>query len=145
MIFIKTKSMKTNEYYRSRAVMLVDHCQFCNFVNKKMLISSGFASQVTSHSNAMEALALLMSASASGTVPEFIFVNLNMRKMNGAEFSVRVEAIFRGSLNPPKLVLLSSSLTHAQVISFTGNKHFFAHLSRPLIQHDIDHLAVLTA
>ena len=137
--------MDTTENYRFRSVMLVDHCQFCNFVNKKMLVTGGFAKEVITYSNAGQALEWLMKAASTAEMPGLIFVNLNLRRMNGNEFSVRVEDILQRSIYKPRIVLLSSSLSHDQMMHLKENKMVFAHLSRPLIKHDLDQLATLAA
>ncbi len=87
-------------------IMLVDDEDDCNFVTKLVLKKAGFSGRITCFTNAEETLAFLRKGSE---IPDIMFVDINMPRINGFELLSTCEA---GKLLPngiTSVVMFSSS------------------------------------
>ena len=135
--------MNTTDFHPSRIVMLVDNCPIVNYVNKKTLLSYGFTTEVLTYRSGPKALQHLTQAADQNQIPEYIFVNLNMRIMDGNKFSEEYDKLPYFIKQKTKLVLLSSSINPEQIKEIAKNRNVFAHLSTPLIKSNIDELLAI--
>jgi CheY-like chemotaxis protein len=64
-------------------ILLVDDEDDCNFVTKLVLKKAGFVGRLTCHTSAEEALDFMRT---TDDMPDLMFVDINMPRVNGFEF-----------------------------------------------------------
>jgi CheY-like chemotaxis protein len=68
-------------------ILLIDDDYVFNFLTKTVIVKMGFADNIQVALNGQEALDLIQEyQESSGSLPDFIFLDLNMPIMNGFEF-----------------------------------------------------------
>ena len=94
---------------------LFDDNDLDNFINQKMLEASHFASNIYVNTGAKAALEflsnlLVMGDAVKNTIPEVIFIDINMPMMDGFQFAEHFLQNLEHKLPPIKLVILTSSV-----------------------------------
>jgi CheY-like chemotaxis protein len=117
----------------SRNVLLVDDNEIDNFINERIIVSSGFAKEVVVKNSADGALKYLQGLSSTPEkIPDFIFLDLNMPVKDGfgflEDFASMDEAIRRRS----KVIVLSSSISPDDINRASTNPYVHKYINKPL-------------
>ncbi len=134
-------SMKTNQA-RYRKVLLIDDNEIDNFINERMITSSLFAVKVEVKNSADAALTFLKGLTNPEDFPEIIFLDLNMPVKDGFGFLIEFEALPENLRNASKIVVLSSSISPADINKASTNQHVFKYVNKPLSQKYLDAIAL---
>jgi CheY-like chemotaxis protein len=126
-------------------VMLIDDCSTDNFVNNRMLQHYKFAERAlifTSSRKALEEMKAMANA-APGTVqiPSYIFLDLNMPMLNGHQFIAEFAKLPETIRSQCRIIVLSSSMDPADMLTAIRNKDVVAYISKPIIKSNLDELS----
>lgn len=126
------------------STVLIDDSDIDLFIQKRFLEVYRFSRQLTSYKSAEEALENLNSARAH-TVPDVIFLDLNMPNLDGFGFLEGFNKLPEAVRDKSKIIVLTSSNSQkdrAQAFQYKNVVHF---VTKPLRQADIDDLRRLVA
>lgn len=129
----------TEPKYKFQNILLVDDDQLDNFINSKIIEATHFSKKVctcTSGKSAIEFLNNIISADSKfhNLYPEVVFIDLNMPLMDGfqlIDFFIKNQA---QRLNNPKIVILTSSISPADMQKAEQMSSEIIFLSKPLTQ-----------
>ena len=129
-----TSPVKTNKY---DYVMLIDDVELDNFINERLIRSYNFSKYVyvsTSASSALEFLhnMVVPAKDYPQLYPGVIFVDINMPIMDGFQFINAFREIFQTMENPPKLVILTSSVAELDREKTLNISNDIIFLNKPL-------------
>jgi CheY-like chemotaxis protein len=114
-------------------VLLVDDNDIDNFINERMITTSGFGKTVVVKNSAQGALEYLRSVSDKGeTLPKVIFLDLNMPVMDGFAFLKEYEGMSDALKNYCKIIVLSSSISPEDINRASTNPYVQKFLNKPL-------------
>jgi CheY-like chemotaxis protein len=133
--------MKNNQA-RYRKVLLIDDNEIDNFINERMITSSLFALKVEVKNSADAALDYLKGLSDPSDFPEIIFLDLNMPIKDGFGFLVEFEQLEDALRNSCKIVVLSSSISPADINKASTNAHVFKYVNKPLSEKYLEAIAI---
>jgi CRISPR-associated protein Cas8b1/Cst1 subtype I-B len=131
--------MKNSRY---RKVLLIDDNEIDNFINERMITSSGFSTEVTVKNSADAALDFLKSLNSKEEYPEIIFLDLNMPVKDGFEFLIEYETISDDIKTYSKIVVLSSSISPEDINKASTNTHVFKYVNKPLSEKYLDAISL---
>lgn len=122
-------------------VWLIDDNEIDNFINKKIILKTGFANKVSDFSSATAAetaLEKLLNNSADASeIPEMVFLDLNMPMYSGTDFLKKCEKSLL-TLNPNiRVVILTSSINPNDEFSTSIFSTFRAYINKPLNTHNL--------
>jgi CheY-like chemotaxis protein len=118
-------------------VLLVDDDHIFNFLNEKIIARIGFANEIHTASNGQEAINIISRLSQnSSTVPEIIFLDLNMPVMDGFEFIEIFNTMDLPEQERMVIIVVSSSADPRDVekVQSMGVKHY---ISKPVTEESI--------
>jgi len=127
--------MKNNRY---RKVLLIDDNEIDNFINERMITSSGFSAEVIVKNSADAALDFLKTLTKEEDYPAIIFLDLNMPIKDGFAFLEEYEFITDTIKNYAKIVVLSSSISPDDISRASTNAHVFKYVNKPLGEKYLD-------
>ena len=116
---------------RYRTVMLIDDNPLDNFVNRKLIESNGFAEQVTVCESASEAL-LVLKNNTSASMPELIFLDINMPGMDGFQFLEAFAMLSEQHHRTCRIIMLSTSDSFKDLNRANRNRFVRKFLNKPL-------------
>jgi CheY-like chemotaxis protein len=131
--------MKNSRY---RKVLLIDDNEIDNFINERMITSSGFSAEVTVKNSADAALDFLKSLTNKEEYPEIIFLDLNMPVKDGFDFLIEYETITEEIKTFSKIVVLSSSISPEDINRASTNTHVFKYVNKPLSEKYLDAISL---
>src|SRR5688500_247546 len=127
---------KFQEPAKCKNVLLVDEDQIDNFINERMILSTNFADEVTVKFSAMAALDHLRALKKEDAeFPAIIFLDLNMPIMDGFGFLDEVakdNELSKHIVSKSKIIVLSSSISPADIDRASANPFVFKYLNKPL-------------
>ncbi|MBQ4804031.1 response regulator [Aquimarina sp. MMG015] len=95
-----------------KKILLVDDSKATNFFNKTIILKTNCVEEVVLTTNGENALENIQTAS----IPEIIFLDLNMPIMNGWEFLEQYDTLSDSCKNTIIVVLLGAKLSEEQEI-----------------------------
>jgi CheY-like chemotaxis protein len=110
-------------------VMLVDDNSMDNFINKRLIESCGFATEVISCQSGQEALDYLKK---NQMLPSLIFLDINMPEMNGFEFLDAYAGLAATVHQECKVLMLSTSESFKDLNRANKNRFVRKFLNKPL-------------
>ncbi len=113
--------------------MLVDDNELDIMVNKKLIETENFSSQVVSHTSAEAALDYLKSNSGSmDSLPKVIFLDIMMPGMDGFGFLDEFGKLDDSVKSKARIVMLSTSESFKDLNRANQNPHVYKFLNKPL-------------
>lgn len=122
-------------------VWLIDDNEIDNFINKKIILKTGFANKVSDFNSAAAAETalekLLSNPADPADIPAMVFLDLNMPMYSGTDFLKKCEKNLL-ILNPGiKVVILTSSINPNDEFSTSIFSTFRAYINKPLSIHNL--------
>ena len=90
-------------------VLLVDDDDIVNSINKVIIQHAKFADEIISETIASKAIDYIKEQKSNGTLPELIFLDINMPEMDGWDF---IDEYIKLGLedDAPRIIMLTSSI-----------------------------------
>lgn len=97
-------------------VLLIDDSEAINYIHNYILKELGIVQEIIIRENGADALAYLLDLIASNTpLPELIFIDINMPKMNAWEFFEAYQKIDLDIRRQSHVILMTSSIDPADM------------------------------
>ncbi|HNP18489.1 MAG TPA: response regulator [Fulvivirga sp.] len=125
-----------------RKVMLIDDNEIDLFINQKVLEFNNFASEVTSVMAAQIAIDKLRSLT-SESVPDVIFLDLNMPVVDGFKFLYEFSLLDDCVKSRIKIVVLTSSDNFKDKEKVAANPDVLTYISKPLTDDKLAEVQLL--
>jgi len=120
-------------------VLLVDDNEIDNFINERIIVSSGFCANVVVKFSADAALEYLREVSSDpAQVPDVIFLDLNMPVKDGFGFLADFASLNDNVKSKSKVIVLSSSISPDDINRASVNPHVYKYLNKPLSEKYLD-------
>ncbi|MGR6087233.1 MAG: response regulator [Arcticibacter sp.] len=120
-------------------VLLVDDNEIDNFINERIIVSSGFCANVVVKFSADAALEYLREVSSDpAQVPDVIFLDLNMPVKDGFGFLADFASLNNNVKSKSKVIVLSSSISPDDINRASVNPHVYKYLNKPLSEKYLD-------
>ena len=127
---MKGKSGITAKY---KKVLLVDDNEIDNFINERMITSSGFAEKVIVKTSSDDAIGYLKEQQDNEeSLPEIVFLDLNMPVKDGFAFLHDFASLSEAVRKKCKVVVLSSSISPDDINKASTDPHVFKYVNKPL-------------
>ena len=122
-------------------VMLVDDNDTDNFISKRIIEITKFASRVEVKSSGKGALDYLKeNQSKPEDLPNIIFLDINMPIVDGFVFLYEFEKFNEVVRNKCKVIILSSSDNKRDIDKIVNNNHVIKFITKPLTEVALDEI-----
>lgn len=112
---------------------MVDDNEIDNFINERMITSSGFAEKVIVKTSSDDAIDYLMELQDQNEqLPEIVFLDLNMPVKDGFVFLTDFSKMNERVLQTCKVIVLSSSISPEDINKASTNPYVFKYVNKPL-------------
>ena len=117
------------------SVLLIDDDDINNYVNFRLMKRMNFAENIFIHkmgSNALKFIDRLIEKKQ--TLPDFIFLDINMPEMNGMEFLQKLILKYRHLIHQTKIIIVSNLVRSTDLQEFVklGVDNFLAKPLTPI-------------
>ena len=120
-------------------VMLVDDNDTDNFISRRIIEITKFAKDVIIKNSGKSALEYLEENKQSPqTLPELIFLDINMPIVDGFVFLYEFEKFEDGLKDKCKVIILSSSDNKRDIDKIVNNDHVIKFITKPLTENALD-------
>ncbi len=129
--------------YRFLSVLLIDDNEIDNFINERIIQTSGFAEKVvvkTSTDEAMEYLRGLQFDSAE--VPAIIFLDLNMPVKDGFVFLEEYKTLDQQLRDKCRIVVLSASISPDDINRASAYPYVIRYINKPLSEKYLEAIQI---
>ena len=110
-------------------ILLIDDEESANFLHKAIIRHSKCAEEVVSTTRGIDALEYLTEEMEEGSIPDLIFLDVNMPNMSGWEF---IEHYSKLNMKFPILIMLTSSIDPRDLEKASEIQTISAFRSKPL-------------
>ncbi len=136
---------RTTQKYKYNNALLIDDNELDNFINEKMLEANSFARKIYNSTNGKSALEFLNNLIASGgsengTIPDIMFVDLDMPIMDGFSFIENFMKIKDKGFENCKIVILTSSINVEDKIKAEKMDSQIIFVNKPLTNATLNQL-----
>jgi CheY-like chemotaxis protein len=122
--------MSTSRY---QSVLLIDDNEIDNFINERMITTSGFSSRVIVKNSCDAALDYLRQHQDDlAALPDVVFLDLNMPGKDGFAFLNDFDALSATAKGKCRIVVLSSSISPDDINKASTNPYVFKYVNKPL-------------
>lgn len=122
-------------------VMLVDDNDTDNFISKRIIEITRFASRVEVKGSGKAALDYLKeNQHVAGNLPSLIFLDINMPIVDGFVFLYEFEKFNEVVRNKCKVIILSSSDNKRDIDKIVNNNHVIKFITKPLTEVALDEI-----
>ena len=133
VITTKISLLMSTAESRYQSVLLIDDNEIDNFINERMISTSGFSKNVVVKNSSDEAITFLKQHEDDlATLPEIIFLDLNMPGKDGFAFLADFESLSATVKGKCKVVVLSSSISPDDINRASTNPYVFKYVNKPL-------------
>ncbi len=116
-----------------QSVLLIDDNEIDNFINERMITTSGFSAKVIVKNSCDAALDYLRQHQDDlNVLPEVIFLDLNMPGKDGFAFLTDFDALSDTAKSKCRIVVLSSSISPDDINKASTNPYVFKYVNKPL-------------
>lgn len=135
--------MKSNSSARFKRVLLIDDNEIDNFINERIITSSGFSEVCTVQTSTDSAIDYLKGLSGqTDKLPEIIFLDLNMPGKDGFAFLEIFNGLDESIRITSKVVVLSSSISPDDINRASSNAYVIRYLNKPLSEKYLEAIEV---
>jgi len=128
--------------YRVKTALLVDDNEIDNFINERIIQTSGFAEQVIIKNSTDSALEFLRSGPPEEDFPGVIFLDLNMPGKDGFVFLREFDALPADVKGKTRVVVLSSSISPDDINKASTNPHVLKYINKPLSEKYLEAIQI---
>ena len=114
----------------------IDDDQISNFLTERLLAEAGFATEIHSFLSAEDAFNYVVQ-SLDTNIPDIIFLDLNMPRMNGWEFLDALTPYNDSFLGKCRIYILTSSLDTSDCARSEQYELVYGFIHKPLKPEDI--------
>ena len=130
---------KEDKPVKFKKVLLIDDNDIDNFINERMTTTSNFSEKVIVKNSADGALDFLRIGSADvNSLPEVIFLDLNMPVMDGFGFLDEYDKMSDAVKNHCHVIVLSSSISAEDINRASTNPYVTRYVNKPLSEKYLD-------
>ncbi len=116
-----------------KSVMLVDDNEIDNIINEKIIEANAFADQILVFQTGQDALDYLRDHQDDiETLPEIVFLDINMPIMDGFQFLTDFEQFSDKVREKCKIIMLSSSISPKDIDRAASSRFVKKYLNKPL-------------
>lgn len=129
------------ENYRFEKVLLIDDNEIDNFINERIINTSGFAKEVIVKTSTDNALNHLQKADKKD-LPSIIFLDLNMPVKDGFVFLEEFDKMDASLKASCKVIVLSSSISPEDINKASANPYVIKYINKPLSEKYLEAVQV---
>ena len=132
------------EEHRLDLVMLVDDNETDNFISKRIIEITDFASDVIIKSSGKSALEYIGAhRNDPDKLPDLIFLDINMPIVDGFVFLYEFEKFSNLVKNKCKVIILSSSDNKRDIDKIVNNENVIKFITKPLTETALEEIKAL--
>ena len=132
------------EEHRLDLVMLVDDNETDNFISKRIIEITNFASEVVIKSSGKSALEYIGAhRNDTDKLPDLIFLDINMPIVDGFVFLYEFEKFAEIVKNKCRVIILSSSDNKRDIDKIVNNDHVIKFVTKPLTEMELNEIKSL--
>ncbi|MEO5572010.1 MAG: response regulator [Bacteroidia bacterium] len=129
--------------YRHKSVLLIDDNEIDNFINERILNSTGFAEQVIVKNSSDAALDFLKeNENNPDQLPSIVFLDLNMPVKDGFVFLNDFDKLNGSIKQKCKVIVLSSSISPEDISRASTNPYVVKYINKPLSEKYLEAVTV---
>lgn len=128
---------------RFQRVLLVDDNEIDNFINERIITSSGFSALVVTKTGTDAAFEYVKDLGGDiNLLPQIIFLDLNMPEKDGFVFLEMFESLPAAVRSFCKVIVLSSSISPEDINKASANPHVVKYLNKPLADKYLEAIVI---
>ena len=118
---------------RYKSVLLIDDNEIDNFINERMISTSGFSNKVVVKTSCDDAILFLKEVENNAdAIPDIVFLDLNMPGKDGFAFLADFESLSDIVKGKCRIVVLSSSISPDDINRASTNPYVIKYVNKPL-------------